>query len=152
MPNDDVTPRSDRELATSRLVAAEPADVFDAFRDPGKLARWWGPAGFTNTFHEFRFEPGGAWRYTMHGPDGTDFANESEFVEIAAPSRVVIRHVTNPPFEAGFTFEPRPGGTLVVFRQVFATAEVCRKMAAFVVEANEQNLDRLTAVVVGPAG
>lgn len=35
-----VAPRSDRELATSRTIGAPPERVFDAFRDPEKLARW----------------------------------------------------------------------------------------------------------------
>jgi hypothetical protein len=48
-------PDDDRALATSRTVAATPAAVFDAIRDPARLARWWGPAGFRNHFSVFEF-------------------------------------------------------------------------------------------------
>ena len=48
--------------------------------------QWWGPNGFTNTFHEFDLRPGGAWRFIMHGPDGTDYPNESVFVEVVSRS------------------------------------------------------------------
>lgn len=36
---------------TSREIAAWVSDVFAAISAPERLARWWGPAGFTNTFH-----------------------------------------------------------------------------------------------------
>ena len=77
---------SDRRIDTSRLFPHSPAKVFQAFRDPAVLAEWWGPDGFTNTFHEFDFRDGGAWRFTMHSPDGKDFPNESRFLEIAEPA------------------------------------------------------------------
>ena len=41
-------------------------------------ARWWGPDGFTNTITTFDLRPGGAWRFVMHGPDGTNYENAAE--------------------------------------------------------------------------
>jgi uncharacterized protein YndB with AHSA1/START domain len=35
---------------TSRIFAATPDTVFAALQDPVRLARWWGPVGFRNTF------------------------------------------------------------------------------------------------------
>lgn len=137
-------PASDRELVASRILPATPAMIFRAWTDPTHLARWWGPKGFRNTFHEFDPRPGGAWKFTMHGPDGTDYANESRFVELT-PSRIVLEHVNNPHFLATATFEPVPGGTRVTCRQEFDTAAICAAIARYAVEANEQNLDRLTA-------
>lgn len=40
-------------MSTFRAACEIPApveQVFAAFSDPERLARWWGPAGFTNTF------------------------------------------------------------------------------------------------------
>jgi uncharacterized protein YndB with AHSA1/START domain len=45
----------------SRAIPASPSAVFTAFKDPSRLARWWGPDGFTNTIHVFDFTPGGVW-------------------------------------------------------------------------------------------
>jgi len=45
------------------------------------------------------------------------------------------------------TFTARGDQTLVGWRQVFDTAAHRESIAAFVVEANEQNLDRLAAEV-----
>ena len=142
-----VAPRSDRELATSRVIHAAPERVYEAFRDPKQLGGWWGPNGFTNTFHQFEFRPGGAWNLTMHGPDGKSYPNEMVFVETEAPRRVVIEHRSNPKFLAEFHFLPVQAGTKVEFYQAFESAEMCARIAERVGDANEQNLARLAAVV-----
>lgn len=134
---------ADCELFTSRSLDAPRERVFTAFSDPARLARWWGPKGFTNTFHEFDLRPGGAWRFVMHGPDGTNFTNESVFVEVVPPERVVFNHLSRPRFQMTITFEDEGGKTRVGWRQVFPTPDECRRVAKFAVEANEQNLDRL---------
>jgi hypothetical protein len=45
------------------------------------------------------------------------------------------------------TFEDVEGKTKLTFRQLFETAEECNRIKEFVIEANEQNLDRLEAVI-----
>ena len=90
----------------AREIPASPDVVFAAFQDPARLARWWGPAGFTNTFHTFEFRPEGAWLFTMHGPNGTDYPNESQFLEIVPNSMVRIKHVNLPHFELSISLEP----------------------------------------------
>jgi len=117
--------------------------VFEAFSDPSRLARWWGPKGFTNTFHEFDMRPGGRWRFLMHGPDGVAYANESVFVEVVKPERIVLQHVSAHRFEMTVTLDEQGGGTKVTWRMRHATARECAKAKAFVVDANEQNFDRL---------
>ncbi|MEN9575283.1 MAG: hypothetical protein RL514_3138 [Verrucomicrobiota bacterium] len=81
-----------RVLTTTRWLPVPPELVFRAYREPELLARWWGPNGFRNEFHEFNFQPGGAWRFDMIGPDGTQFANRSVFDEVGA-ERIVLRHL-----------------------------------------------------------
>ena len=138
---------ADRTLVTSRLIDAPPARVFEAFADPALLAPWWGPGGLASTFEEFDFRPGGRWRFVMHGPGGANFSNESVFAEVERPARIVIRHESAPRFELAIALEERSGKTLVGWRQVFPTAADCRRIAALAAPANEQNLDRLAAVV-----
>jgi uncharacterized protein YndB with AHSA1/START domain len=145
-----MTDASDRELVTSRVIRAPRARVFAAIVDPRRLARWWGPAGFTNTFHECDVRPGGRWRFTMHGPSGANFENESVFAEIA-PARVVIGHVSPPVFDLEITLDERDGRTTVGWRQRFPTREDCEKVKRFAGDANEQNLDRLAAEVAAGA-
>jgi len=131
----------------SRDLPAAPESVFAAIQDPARLARWWGPDGFTNTFHTFEFREGGAWLFTMHGPDGTDYPNQSEFLEIVPPSRVRIKHVNLPHFELSVSLEASSTGTLVTWVGVFENHEFAENMRQFLEGANEQNLDRLTREV-----
>lgn len=62
------------------------------FTDPGHVVHWWGPTGFTNTISEMEARPGGVWRFIMHGPDGTDYDNRIEYIEIEYPARLVYLH------------------------------------------------------------
>jgi uncharacterized protein YndB with AHSA1/START domain len=139
---------------TSRELPAAPEAVFAAFRDPARLARWWGPDGFTNTIHTFEFRAGGSWEFTMHGPDGHDYPNQSEFLEIVPDSRIRIRHISQPRFELSVSLEATPAGTLVSWVGIFENSAFAEKSRGFLEAANEQNLDRLAREIgriSGPA-
>ncbi len=128
-----------------------PDVVFAAIADPARLARWWGPAGFANTFSVFEFRAGGAWRFTMHGPDGTDYPNESQFIEIAPDRLVRIQHVNAPRFTLGLALEPVPAGTRLDWDAVFEDAAFAERLRSFLETANEQNLDRLAVELARPS-
>lgn len=141
------SPTAHRECATSRLIDAPPARVFRAIASPEHLARWWGPNGFSSTFELFEFRPDGAWRFTLHGPDGTDYPNHNLFREIT-PDRVLIEHLSDDHhFFLTITLTLEGTGTRVGWQQVFDSAEHRKQIATFVLPANEENLDRLTAEV-----
>lgn len=118
--------------------------VFAAFQ-PERLARWWGPAGFTNTFSVCEFESGGRWSFTMHGPDGKNYPNENVFIEVQAPTKVVIEHASEPKYRLTLNIEPSGEGAMVSWAQAFENSEVAARLEHIVVPANEQNLDRLCA-------
>lgn len=152
MPSSNTVPPSgstaDREFVHSRLIDAPRERVFRAIAEPALIARWWGPDGFTSTFHAFEFRPGGRWTFVMHGPDGADYPNENVIREIVAPERVVFEHLSEVHhFVMTLTFADQGGRTLVGWRQVFDTAAHREHIAPVVTEANEQNLGRLAAVV-----
>ncbi len=138
-------------FATSRSFTAPPEQVFAAFAAPARLARWWGPDGFRNTFDVFEFKPGGHWRFTMHGPDGKYYPNEAVFVAIEPARSIVIKHTCQPLFRLSIGFERTPTGTLVTWKQEFASAEVAAAVAHIVAPANEQNLSRWQAEVAAPS-
>ena len=135
-----------RADSRTRLIDAPAETVFDAFSDPEKLARWWGPKGFSSTFDEFDLRAGGYWRLTMHGPDGTDYPNENRFLEVEDNSLVVVEHLADHHFILTISFTPKGQATLVGWRQLFDTREHYEQIAEFISTANEQNLDRLQAV------
>ena len=145
-PEPGIDPQDPRAAVTSRRLAPPPAAVFAALADPARLARWWGPAGFRSSFEHFDFRPGGRWRFVLHGPDGRDYPNEMAFAAIEAPRRVVMNHLNGHLFELTITLDDDgAGGTRLLWRQRFESAEHCAGVAAIVVPANEQNLDRLEA-------
>ena len=136
---------------TAREIPAPMEQVFAAISDPERLARWWGPAGFSNTFSVCDFKNGGRWVCTRHGPDGHSYANESMFAEIEPPRKVIIQHVSNPRYLMTIALTPMASGTLVSWSQAFEDSRVGQRLESIVVPANEQNLDRLTAEVLRTA-
>ncbi|MFM1650544.1 SRPBCC family protein [Brevibacillus sp. B_LB10_24] len=139
----DGTYEGENELVTTRLIDAPRDLVFQAWTSPEYLAQWWGPKGFTNTFHEFDLRPGGTWKFVMHGPDGVDYKNKSIFDEIVPPERIVFRHVSGPKFQVTATFENLDGKTRITYRMRFETAAEFDKVKTYAAEGNEQNFDRL---------
>ena len=137
---------------TSREIPATPEQVFAAISDPQRLARWWGPAGFTNTFSVCEFKNGGRWSFVMHGPDGHNYPNESVFANIEPPLKVVVQHVVEPLFRLNIALTESATGTRVSWAQTFESAEVASRIEHIVVPANEQNLDRLAVEVLRQSG
>jgi uncharacterized protein YndB with AHSA1/START domain len=136
-----LTPRS---IITTRIFDAPPAMVFKAWEDPNVLMTWWGPKGFTNTFYEFNFIPGGTWSFTMHGPDGKNYPNTNIFRELITPCLIVFDHL-----EAAHTFRltahfiKTENKTQLSFCMQFESAEEYDRVKPYVIDANEQNFDRL---------
>lgn len=130
------------------FIPAAPSEVFAAMRDPARVAKWWGPAGFTNTIHKYEFAPGGSWLLTMHGPDGKDYPNESRFTRIVPDQLFEIEHLKGHHFVLTLELRPHADGTTVLWRQTFDTAEHYARIADFVAAANQQNLERLAAEVL----
>lgn len=141
-------PVEDRTIRTSRILPFSPMAIYRVFESPAYLARWWGPEGFTNTFEIFEFKVGGKWKFTMHGPDGKDYPNESEFSQLEPGKRVVIAHQCLPYLTLTIGLTPVDDGTLLSWEQVFANVETARAVESVVGNANEQNLDRMTQVLM----
>lgn len=134
-------------ITTTRTINASPEQVFKAWTHPHYLAKWWGPKDFKNTFQKFDLRPGGEWNFIMHGPNGANYPNSSTFVEISVPEKIVFNHVSNPVFQVVATFQEAGGQTKLTFEQIFKTSEDFEKLKGLATGANEQNIDRLEAVV-----
>jgi uncharacterized protein YndB with AHSA1/START domain len=125
-------------------IPATAEQVFAAIASPERLARWRGPAGFTNTFDTCEFEKGGRWSLIMHGLDGRNYPNESVFAEIEPLRKVVAEHPSEPKYRLVIALAPSTGGTVVSWSQTFENPEVARRIEHIVVPANKQNLERLS--------
>jgi uncharacterized protein YndB with AHSA1/START domain len=138
-----------REIVTTRVFDAPRATVFEAWTDPEQLKLWWGPKGFTNTFHHCEIKPGGSWSYIMHGPDGKDYPNEMQFVEVTAPERMVIDHTSYPQFRLTVLFHEFGDRTKITFRQLFETSDIYDQVNKRALRGNEESLDRLANILAG---
>jgi uncharacterized protein YndB with AHSA1/START domain len=135
------------EIITTRIFPVRRERLFTAFSDPRQLELWWGPKGFTNTFDEFHFRPGGDWKFTMHGPDGKDYANQIVFAEIVNDERIVFDHIA-PNFRMTITLAEAEGGARMTWCMEFPSAEICEGFKPLCIPANEENFDRLAAFLV----
>lgn len=135
-------------IVTTRTVDAPRELVWEAWTNPEHAAQWWGPNGFTTTTKSFELRVGGAWRFVMHGPDGTDYPNNIVFREIVKPERLVYDHGDESDadgFHTIVTFTEEGGKTRVrmmaTFPSVAARNEVAEKFHA--VEGGAQHLDNM---------
>jgi uncharacterized protein YndB with AHSA1/START domain len=135
-----------REVTATRIFDAPRALVWRAFTDPDHLKHWWGPNGFSCTFHEFDLRPGGAWNFIMHGPDGKDYENEWVFVEIDWMERIILDHTNFPRHRLTMRFEDADGAkTKLLFQQVFESLDDYEKIKLVALPGLTQNLDRWAA-------
>jgi uncharacterized protein YndB with AHSA1/START domain len=101
-------------------VVDAPRDlVWQAFTEPEQLAAFWGGPGITVPVESVTMDvrPGGSFELTMVAPDGTEYPNRGEYVEVDKPSRIVF---TEPDvgITATITFAEVGDKTEVTIRQV----------------------------------
>lgn len=141
---------ANRELLHTYLIDAPIETVWPAWTKPEQIAIWWGPNGFTNTIQKMDVQPEGEWKFIMHGPDGTDYRNESIFKEVVPHKRLVFEHITGPHFFATIEFESLGNQTFISWRMLFDSEEQFTKVIKVFKadEAQIQNIERLKAFLV----
>ena len=65
--------------------------------DPGELARWWGPSGFTTPRIDSDVRVGGAYRIEMQPPEGERFFLRGEFLSVEPPAELAYTFVWEDP-------------------------------------------------------
>jgi len=124
-----------------------PERAWQAWADPRRLERWWGPPTWPASFVRHELEAGGEARYVMTGPDGERAGGWWRVLEVDPPRRLA--------FEDGFAGEdgePDPaspfdptrtdvavepdgdGGTFMTIVSTFTTREQLEQMLAVQVE------------------
>jgi uncharacterized protein YndB with AHSA1/START domain len=138
-----------RTVISSRIIDAPVDDVFDAYANPLKIARWWGPNGFTLINESLDLKEGGHWYFVFNGPDGAEYKNHLVFEKIERPRLFVVNHLSGPLYHGAVTFDDLGSRTRVTMYWTFETAEVFARIREAVVAGNEGNFDRLSEVVAG---
>jgi uncharacterized protein YndB with AHSA1/START domain len=152
---DHVTDALDRQIVIMRMVEAPREQVFDVWITPEHVANWWGPDGFTITTESMDVRPGGEWRFTMHGPDGTDYPNLIRYSEVVPPAHLAYAHIDMPAaedttFHVDVYLDEFLGNTVLSMKMVFPTAESLAENVAryHSIEGGNQTADRLVAYVL----
>jgi uncharacterized protein YndB with AHSA1/START domain len=114
--------QADREFRVTRLLNAPIDLVWEVWSNPDHIKNWWGPHGFTNTITKMDLRTNGEWKLTMHGPDGTDYPNESIFKEVIVGKKIVYEHL-QPKFTSTIEFESRGDKTFLTWHMLFETVE-----------------------------
>ncbi len=135
-------------IALTRLYDASLQSVWDAWTIPEEVAQWWGPRGFTLTNHSHDLRTGGHWHYTMHGPDGVDYENTTQYLEVVPLQRMVYDHGGHrdrpPLFRVTALFTERDGRTQLDMSMAFASPDMAQEMRGFIRKAGgEATWDRL---------
>ena len=117
-------------LHMRRLMPAPRATVYEALTDPMRIAKWWGPNGFSIPTIEFDPIVGASYRIAMQPPEGELFHLQGEFTEVEPPARLGYTFVWDPPdpedrpTTVTLSLEERDGESEISFTQgEFATEE-----------------------------
>jgi uncharacterized protein YndB with AHSA1/START domain len=136
------------EIRITRFYDAPVQAVWDAWTDPEQVAQWWGPRGFTLTTHSKDLKPGGHWNYTMHGPDGTDYPNKTQYFEVEKRAKLVYDHGGSddrpPLFRVTVLFSEIGGKTKMEMNMALPTPEAAEETRKFIKKAGgDSTWDRL---------
>jgi uncharacterized protein YndB with AHSA1/START domain len=136
------------EIRLVREYDAPLKAVWDAWADTEQAAKWWGPRGFTITTHGKDLRTGGFWKYTMHGPDGTDYPNYTLYHEVEPYKKLVYDHggteTTPPLFKVTVIFSEHAGKTRMDFTMALSTPDQANKTRTFIKKAGgDSTWDRL---------
>ena len=80
----------ERELVITRIFDAPRHLVFQAWTEPDRATRWWGPQGFVTTYCNMDVRPGGAFRVCMRSPAGAEHWKQGVYREVVEPERLVF--------------------------------------------------------------
>jgi uncharacterized protein YndB with AHSA1/START domain len=81
---------AERELVITRILDAPRQLVFQAWTEPDRAVRWWGPQGFTTLYCDMDVRPGGAFRVCMRSPEGVEHWKQGVYREVVEPERLVF--------------------------------------------------------------
>ena len=145
-------PIESNEIRLTRVYDAPVRVVWDAWTINEQVEKWWGPRGFTLTTHSKDLRVGGTWRYTMHGPDGTNYPNLTKYYVVEPYQKLVYDHgatdETPPLFRVTVTFRESNGKTILEMTSTLPTPEAARKIAKFIKQAGgDATWDRLAEYV-----
>jgi len=121
---------TNRTLTLERTFDAPIELVWQAWSQPEHIANWWGPKGMETKVVLHDFKVGGAWKYVMEMPNGSEFIGEGVYSEIVELEKIISSADFKPMTEGveiRALFESAEGQTKFTFKVVHATEEYCKQ-------------------------
>ncbi len=144
------------DLVWQRTFDAPRELVWQAFMDPERIPRWWGPHGSTATVVEMDVRPGGRWRYISHAPGRDDVPFTGEYREVDPPMRftstfiVDIDGMRDHVGIGTFIFEDVDGKTKLTSTSHFPSVEELEDaLATGMIAGGVETWDRFAAMLAG---
>ena len=122
-----------RTLTITRLIDAPIQLVWDAWTQAKHIASWWGPKGMETKILAHDFKVGGAWKFAMKMPNGSDFIADGVYSEIVPPTKLITSANFRPMTEGvelQVLLTAQGDKTEFVFHVVHATSEYCQQQEA----------------------
>ena len=152
-----VSHTSEPPVLTLEHVLNAPRElVFKAWTEPERLARWFGPRGWSLPVCTIDLRPGGVWHYCMRGPAGEESWGRAVYAEIVPPERLVYTdafsdaqgsdNANMPHSHVSIELADLGAKTRLINRTQFASvADLQKTLDMGVVEGMGQTFERLVA-------
>jgi uncharacterized protein YndB with AHSA1/START domain len=121
--DEDVEPAAEREVVIRREFDAPARLLFEAYRNPEYLKRWFGPKGWPLTLCEMDFRKGGRFRFAMTGPDGIQGAPfGGEYLEIIPVRKIAyVIDTCDELMTVTLTYDEKDGKTTLTYHTLFGS-------------------------------
>jgi uncharacterized protein YndB with AHSA1/START domain len=123
-------------VTITRVFHAPRELVWNAWTEPGQLARWWGPRGWSTPVSNVTIDvrPGGVFRVLSLAEDGSEMPTEGVFRQVVEPERLVLEEPAEDAWHEGATSEITltdlgDGRTEMVLRSTIHTTDEARRQA-----------------------
>lgn len=124
-----------RELVLNRLLDTTPARIWRAWTEPELMKEWFCPAPWKVTEAKLDLRPGGASYVLMQGPEGQEFPNYGQYLEVVKEKKIVFTDAylgdwkpsEKPFFTAIVTMENEGGKTRYIARALHWTDADCEQ-------------------------
>jgi uncharacterized protein YndB with AHSA1/START domain len=142
-----------REITVTRVLDAPRELVWSAFTEPGQLASWWGPPGWSTDPAEVTMDvrAGGEFSLTSVSDEGERMPVVAVYREVAEPERIVLEEPAESNWHEGAITEVTftdlgDGRTELMLR---TTVQTTGEMARHAEGGMNASVERLAELVAG---
>lgn len=120
--------RTDHQLVLTRILKAPRELVWKVWTEAEHVKNWWANNGFTLTLNDMDLRPGGFCSFIIRSPDGHEFPNKIDYLEVVPNERLVYKddeeeRVVPVNFHVSVSLEPYGSRTRLTMAMVFKSQQ-----------------------------